>query len=398
MSGLLDGLRVADLSIVTAGAGATQVLADFGADVIKIEGIDHPDLFRRWHGETGDDDLASPPFRTVNRSKRGLAVDLKSAAGLEAAQRLVASSDVVVENFRRSVVERLGLGFDDLTAIRPDLVLVSLSSQGATGPNAGYTSFGSTLDALGGLASITGYDRDTPLWSSSKVNYPDQVVSLLAPALVLAGVLAARRSGRGRWIDLSQREVVTSLLGEWVLMRSRGAPDPGPTGNSGPGTLDWCTPCKGDDEWVALSLASEQDHARCARVVGRRPPNADDADIDVGLRDAVAHWSRQRTKHEAFRTLQEAGVAAAPVARGIELHNDPYFTAMEWFQTVPLAGGGVERQRGWPVRFRAGGPHHVSRRAPHVGEHTSEVLRELGYDDHGIARLIADGAVGQYPS
>lgn len=393
MSGLLDGLRVADLSIVTAGAGATQVLGDFGADVIKIEGIERPDLFRRWHGETADDDLASPPFRTVNRNKRGLAVDLKTLAGREVVHRLVATSDVVVENFRRGVVERLGLGFDDLIAIRPDLVLVSLSSQGATGPNAGYTSFGSTLDALGGLMSLTGYDRNTPLWSSNKVNYPDQVVSLLAPALVLAGVLAARRSGQGQWIDLSQREVVTSLIGEWILMRSRGAGDPEPTANCGPGTVEWCTPCAGDDEWVAISLVAERDYARCARVIGHRLPNSDGTGRHADLREAAAQWSRQRTRHEVFRALQEAGVAAAPVVRGVELHDDPYFTATEWFRSVPLPGGGEERQRGWPVRFTVGGPQEVSRTAPHVGEQTVEVLTELGYDDRDVARLLTDGTV-----
>ncbi|MBV9595136.1 MAG: CoA transferase, partial [Actinobacteria bacterium] len=134
----LSDLRVFDLSIVTAGAACTQVLADFGADVVKIEAADRPDLFRGWTTPTeAGNDLHSPPFRTVNRNKRGFGVDLKNPDGLEVARKLVAKSDVVVENFRQGVMARLGLGFEDLAKIRPGIVLVSVSSQGTTGPNVG---------------------------------------------------------------------------------------------------------------------------------------------------------------------------------------------------------------------------------------------------------------------
>jgi len=217
MSGMLDGLRVADLTIVTAGAAATQVLADFGADVIKIEGVTRPDLYRGGMGGDIGDDVAFPPFRTANRNKRAIAVDLKTPDGLEVVRRIVATSDVVAENFRRGVVERLGLGFRDLIAIRPDIVLASISSQGITGPSSDFISFGLTLDALGGVMSYSGYDSDSPIWSSARINYPDQTANSLAPALLIAAVLASRRDGLPRWLDLSQRETVTALMGDQVL-------------------------------------------------------------------------------------------------------------------------------------------------------------------------------------
>ena len=217
---LLDGLRIFDLSIITAGAGCTQVLADHGAQVIKVESPSRPDSFRRWtaaeHGSA--DDLSSAPFRTVNRNKRGIAIDLKKSAGLDVALKLVGECDVVVENFRQGVMDRLGLGFNRLVEARPNIVLVSVSSQGTTGPNVNYGSYGSTLDALGGTMSITGYDETTPLWSSNKLNYPDQTASLLGPALILFGVLAARESGDPQWIDISQREIVTDLVGEEIFV------------------------------------------------------------------------------------------------------------------------------------------------------------------------------------
>ncbi|MGO4424476.1 CoA transferase, partial [Streptomyces sp. MCAF7] len=220
MSGMLDGLRIADLTIVTAGAAATQVLADFGADVIKIEGVTRPDLYRGGMGGDIGEDIAFPPFRTANRNKRAIAVDLKTTDGLEVVRRIVATSDVVAENFRRGVVERLGLGFRDLIAIRPDIVLASISSQGLTGPSSGFTSFGLTLDALGGVMSYSGYDSDSPIWSSARINYPDQTANSLGPALIIAAVLASRRDGQARWLDLSQRETVTALMGDQVLRTS----------------------------------------------------------------------------------------------------------------------------------------------------------------------------------
>lgn len=388
MTGLLHGLRVTDLSIVTAGAAATQVLADFGADVVKIESHGRPDLYRM--GFTGDkggeSDLSYPPFRVANRNKRGLAVDLKTDAGREIARRLIERSDVVVENFRRGAIERLGLGFSELIALRSDIVLVSISSQGATGPNREYTSFGITLDSLGGLQSLSGYDADTPTWSSPRINYPDQAANSLAPALILAAVMAARADGRARWVDMSQRETVTSLLGEHVLAVSMGAPDPEPSANNAPGAPGWVSRCAGDDAWVAISLESREDRVRLGALVGGT--RADDGD----LRRATDVWAATRTRERAERELQAAGIAAAAVASGHELLDDAWLQERGWWQTVELPDGGTERQRGPVVRFDTQGPL-VRTRAPHVGEHTVDILRELDYTDDEIDDLGARGIV-----
>jgi crotonobetainyl-CoA:carnitine CoA-transferase CaiB-like acyl-CoA transferase len=390
MTGMLDGLRVADLSIVTAGAGATQVLADFGADVVKVESASRPDLYRM--GFTGDqggsDDLAFPPFRVANRNKRGLSVDLKTDEGREVARRLIARSDVVVENFRRGALERLGLGFEELVALRSDIVLVSISSQGATGPDRGYTSFGTTLDALGGVQSLTGYDEATPIWSSGRVNFPDQTANTLAPALIIAAVMASRGDGQARWVDLSQRETVTSLLGDHILTTSLTGVDPVPRGNAAPGEMSWLTACAGEDRWVAVTLETDADLERLAGLVNADVPEGEDLAGRVALvRTATDKWAALRDRDAAATELQHAGLAAAPVRSGEELLDDPYLRERGWWQQVELPDGGDELQRGWAVRFDAGGPDRVRRRAPHVGEHTDEVLRELGFDVEEIDAL-----------
>lgn len=390
MTDMLADLKIADFSIVTAGAGATQVLADFGAQVIKIEGVDRPDMYRGgfWGGQGGDLDF--PPFRTANRNKRALSVDLKTEEGREVVRRLIATSDVVVENFRRGVIERLGFGFSDLIKARANAVLVSISSQGATGPNRFFTSFGITLDSLSGVMSLSGYDADSPTWSSGRVNYPDQTANTLAPAIILGAVMAARQDGQPRWVDLSQREIATSMLGDQILASSLGAPDPEPLGNSSPGTVGWLTRAAGDDHWIAISLESSVDRDALAALVGADLSGLTDESVRAAsLRAATERWSVTRSREEGAAELQRAGVSAVSVRSGEELLDDPYLRQRNWWQPVELEDGTVEQERGWAVQFEEGGPERVRRRAPHHGEDTELILAELGYDEDEVADLRA---------
>jgi len=394
MSGMLEGLRIADLTIVTAGAAATQVLADFGADVIKIEGVTRPDLYRGGMGGDIGNDIAFPPFRTANRNKRAIAVDLKTPEGLEIVRRIVATSDVVAENFRRGVVERLGLGFQDLIAIRPDIVLASISSQGLTGPSSDLISFGLTLDALGGVMSFSGYDPDSPIWSSARINYPDQTANSLAPALIIAAVLAARRDGQPRWLDLSQRETVTALIGDQVLRTSLTGENPVPTGNATPDSIEWLTPSSGDDAWVAISLRSPAELELVASVVGADlTGTADDAARAALVRATTERWSASRSDTDASARLREVGVTAVPVRSGEQLLDDPYLRSRGWWQEVSAPGGGTERQRGWVVAFDEDGPDGIRSNGPRIGEDTLGVLGELGYDADEIASLVERAVV-----
>ncbi|HEX8968742.1 MAG TPA: CoA transferase [Chloroflexota bacterium] len=408
--GALTGLRIADLTIITAGASATQILADLGAEVIKIEAASYPDPFRHWLGE-GDDEVSepwnvSPPFNAVNRNKYGITLDLKHPLGREAFLRLVAISDVVAENFRRGVMDRLGLGIEALRAVRPDLVMVSLSSQGATGPEAGYGSFGSTLDALSGLMSITGYDADSPTWSSNEVNYPDQVVSIFGAAAILMGVRHRRRTGQGTYIDVSQRELVTSMLGEAVLDYTVNQRIARPQGNRDRTRVPHGVfRCQGDDQWLAIAVSDDAQWAALCRVMCR-PELADDERFvtlparwahESEIESLVGEWTATQDKHSAMQALQAAGVPAGAVLNGPDLLEDPHLAQRGFYQEVVHPTAGAQRQRTWPFRLSRT-PASIRRPAPRLGEHTHELLGGLlGYSDDEIVELEAAGVTGRSP-
>jgi len=219
----LTNIRVLDFGLLTAGANTSAMLADLGADVLKIESGAYLDPFRVV-GKMDDRDgwwNRSPQFRFTNRNKRGLALNLKSPEGQRVVRELAARCDVVVENFRRGVLDRAGLGYKDLIEANPRLVFAAISSQGDTGPERMNVSFGSTLDATSGIAALTGYEGEEPRISGMDVNYPDQIVSLFAAGMVIAAVMEARRSGRGCFLDFSQREVASFTLGEATTRCSR---------------------------------------------------------------------------------------------------------------------------------------------------------------------------------
>jgi crotonobetainyl-CoA:carnitine CoA-transferase CaiB-like acyl-CoA transferase len=406
--GALAHLRVLDLGMITAGAATSQILADLGADVIKIEAAGRPDPFRHWtqvaSSASGQADLnASPPFQTVNRNKRSVALDLKHPEGRKVFLDMVAKSDIVVENFRRGVLDRLGIGFEDLRQVKPDIVLASLSSQGFEGPEAGYKSFGSTLDALGGLMSLTGYDAETPRWSGTNVNYPDQTVSFVAPGAILAAVRERDRSGEAIHVVLSQREVVSFLIGEYFVDADETAPRT-PEGNL---VEDFapqgCYACAGRERWVALSVADDaQWTALCevlsldkaaqdARYVTLEGRKAGAADIDCIIASATAGWDRD----ELAACLAERGIAASAVLYADEILEDPQLGALDFFQDVESPSFPSHRQRGFCARFEVT-PGCVRRPAPRLGEHSRQVLRELvGLGDAEIDRLTASGALSE---
>ena len=216
----LRGVQVLDLGIITAGAGVSAVLADLGADVLKVESATYPDPFRSWAGAAKGD---SPLFKFNNRNKRGLDIDLKTEEGREQFLDLARNTDVVVENFRRGVLDRLGLTFEALTAANPNIVLASIAGQGLDGPGAGHTTFGSTLEASSGFASMTCYEDGQPVVSGRNLNYPDQIICLYGAAAIAAAVSEARLAGRAMHLDISQRDAAIFQAGDLISQVSAGA-------------------------------------------------------------------------------------------------------------------------------------------------------------------------------
>lgn len=224
----LAGIRVVDLGWLTAGAASATLLLDLGAEVIKVEGPGALDPFRDWAGaEPGSDWWnRSPFFNFTNRGKRSVCLDLKDPRGVAALLGLLAGADVLVENWRRGVLAQLGLAPAMLRRRFPRLVIASISSQGEDGPERDMVSFGSTLEATGGLAALTGHAGAEPALTGRHMNYPDQVVCLFAAGAIVAALLRRDATGEGAHLDLSQRELTSFLLGEELLAAAAGVPSP----------------------------------------------------------------------------------------------------------------------------------------------------------------------------
>lgn len=325
----LAGVRVLDLGIITAGAGVSALLADLGAEVIKVESYTYPDPFRSWAGEA-----VSPLFKCNNRNKYAVALDLKDPDDRAKFLSLVETADVVVENFRRGVLERLGLGYDTLRSRNPAIMLASISGQGLSGPGCGSSSFGSTLEASSGFSAHVSYGEDTPYITGRNVNYPDQTVVLYAAAIITA---ALSEDNRGMQLDISQRDVAVFLAGEEIESASAGrklAPQ-----NNG---FAFKT---SDEQWVAFS-----------------PPKVfGETFTDSGLED----WCRQFTAADLIQKLRDRNVGAAVVRSG----SDMYARLTEGVVDVFARSPDGAMVKGFPFQF-AQNPMTVRLNSPDVGEHT----------------------------
>ena len=372
--------RVLDLGIITAGAATSALLADLGAEVIKIESPTYRDPFRLWNttplpGEQSD---LPPFFRMTNRSKLSASIDLKQPAGREAFLRLVAKSDIVVENFRRGVMERLGLGFGALRAANPDIILASISSQGEDGPDAGYASFGSTLEAMAGMAWLTGYRGGPPVVSGIEINYPDQVVAIFAASMIVTAWLARQNGAGGTHLDLSQRELTSFLCGEAFIAQGTGPR----LGNSMPGIpVQDCFHAK-DGVWIAVTVENEQ----LAALHALAPAASDDEAMRLA---ALSDWVASRTAAESVAMLKARGIPAAPVLDGAGVLKEEGHAWTSALQRMPDG----DLVKGFPFQNESA-PCTLGPPATALGAHTADILRRIaGYSDEGIRRLLADGAI-----
>ncbi|HWP66604.1 MAG TPA: CoA transferase [Candidatus Limnocylindria bacterium] len=358
----LAGMRVADFTWLIAGPTATSVLADLGADVIKIEHPATVDAGDRRGGFTG----------ALNRGKRSVVLDLSSAAGLRAAERLVDSADVVIDNFSARVMEQWRLDPTTLRRRRPELVCVRMTGFGLTGPDRERVSFGPTIEARAGYTALMADHDGAPVGFG--FSYADVASGHLAALAVLAAWWRRLSTGEGATIDFSQLEALVSLLAPAL---ARDAPEPG--------APDGVYPCASEDRWIAISAAEEEDWHRLVAAIGRpawtgEPRFASRADR-VRHRDAldahVAAWTRSQDAEAVMLRLQNAGVAAGVVANAVDLcERDPQLAAWGFFATVATPEGGTVRIGGPPYRL-SDTPARVSGPGPLVGEHSAAVLETL---------------------
>ena len=404
----LEGIRVADLTAMWAGPYATMVLADFGAEVIKIEAPRAWDNLRT---------LIRPPlalgehwwnsnayFQEYNRNKRSLTLDLTSEQGRELLGRLVAQSDVVIENFRADVMDRLGIGSDWLRAQREDIIVVGMASFGKTGPDASAMAYGPVVEQLSGLASLTGYGDGTPY--KTGVSYGDPVAGVAAAAAVVSALIQRRRTGRGQVIDLAQREPMTTLIGEAFMEWSMNHRLPPHRGNE----HEWMAPhnaypSEGTDEWIAIAVRSDEEWAGLRAAMGDPAWAAADRFATVRSRwehraeldGPIGDWTATLTKQDAFERCIEHGVPAGPVSTVRELLADPHLAARGYYEQAEHPEVGAWAMHGWLWRTTDAGPC-VLAPAPDLGSDNRAILGELlGLDDAAIDALAESGVIGDAP-
>lgn len=362
----LAGVRVLDLGIITAGAATSALLADLGAEVIKVESPTYRDPFRIWVPQRRQDrHKLSPHFRATNRGKRSVALNVKTPEGRECLLRLAEHCDVVVENFRRGVMNKLGIGFEALKARNSRIVLASISSQGETGPDALYVSYGSTLESMGGMAWFTGYAGGPPLVSGVDLNYPDQVVAILAAGTVCAALQASRASGEATHLDISQRELTSFLVSDAFTSDLAANPR---VGNADPEFLLQDCFLSADGNWVAISV-----------------PHAQQQAFEMVTKGADAStWIAGRPAAAAVKALVETGIAAA-----VSLPGEGVLAAAEWEASLfPAADGQLLKGTPFVIDGATTGAQDIAG----FGADTAAVLRDVcGYTDAEIDQLHAKG-------
>lgn len=410
----LAGLRVLEFGQIWSGPHCTRLLADLGAEVIKIESPRRPDLIRGpvhpsspHEGTYPDDDPGERPynrhgyFNERNRNKFGLALDVRHPQGRRVALELAAVSDVVVDNYAAGVMDRLGLGYDALRRARPDIIVVSMSGFGATGPERDYVGYGATFDYLAGFATVTGYADGVP--QNLGINVGDPVAALHAAGAILAALIFRRATGRGQFIDLSQRESATRLSAPMLLEYQVEGIAPGPQGNRHRTMAPHgCYPCAGDDSWIAIAVENDRQwealaglsglaqDERFADVVSRRR-HAEELD---GL---VAAWTRKWERDELVSALRRAGVPCGPVNTARDLFEDQHLRARGFILSIAHPEAGTHEYFGVP--WKPATDDMPVRPAPCFGEHNRELLgRPLGYSREGIEELEAAGVIASAPA
>jgi crotonobetainyl-CoA:carnitine CoA-transferase CaiB-like acyl-CoA transferase len=386
----LRNIRILDFSWVLAGPYATRILADFGAEVIKVQPLmpEAEDKFSRGY------------YNTWNRNKLGITLNLNKPQGVALAKRLVSMSDAVVENFAPRVMANWELDYPSLRKVKPDLIMVSMSTMGQTGPWRDYVGFGQTVQAFSGITYLTSFPGKPPIGLG--YSYADHIAGLMA-ALALLGALEYRqRTGEGQYIDVSQVEAMSSLLGSAILDYTISGREVEPVGNTSTQAAPYGVyRCQGDDRWCAITVFSDDDWQRFQQALGnpswiedkRFATLAGRLENTEELDRLVEGWTREHTAEEVMARLQEQGVAAGVVENATDLAKDPQLRARGFFIELDHPELGKTISDATPIRL-SDTPARYSRAAPVAGQDNEYVYRQLlGMSDGELSELERQGII-----
>jgi benzylsuccinate CoA-transferase BbsF subunit len=401
MAGLpLEAYRVVDFSWVWAGPLLGMILADLGAEVIKVETNKRLDSARLTPGRSTVGPETDFVFHSMNRNKLGITLDMADPRGYELIRELIGISDVAVENFSPKGLRKLGLQYEELNKVNPKLVMISLPAAGQYGPLSDIVTYAPSLGALCGYSSLIGYPGERVL--GEQTPYLDVNSAIHGAFAVMAALYHRKTSGRGQYIDMAQIEVGASVIGEAFMEYQMTGRVMGTTGNRNPVMVPHNNyPCLGEERWVSIAVKTEEEWKSFCEVLGN-PPWSEEARFsdkfkrsknEEELDALISAWTIDFTYYEVMQKLQDWGVAAAPCLDLTERFSDPQFEARETHLQVEHPATGVDIIAGLPHKLSAT-PGEVSRPAPLLGEHNDYVFGELlKKSKEEIAQLVEDKVI-----
>jgi len=399
-NGPLDGIRIVSFDHVLAGPYGTTILAELGADVIKVESSKGGMDPFRFFG-TGEDPNVSPRFLEFNRNKRSFTVNLKHPKGKGVLHDLVAKADAVLDNYSVDVVERIGLGYDDLRRVKPDIINLRMPGLGTTGPKRHFSTVGVNITAFTGLTYLWNHPGVTNPPIGSQTVFPDYISGVLCAIIIISGVLYRDRQKKGAFIDLAQSEATAFMIGASLMEAAASGKDPQPIGNASPSAAPHdCYPCKGEDRWCVIAAENEQQWALFAKIIGggvgqdaRFKTMGDRLKNRDELNSIISRWTQDKDAFEVMDRLQQPGVPCGVVQTGEDLVNDPQLKERGFVVAVENPRLGRVVLPNFPLQFTNA---KLTRRweFPVLGRDTEAVLRDVvGYSEATILTHKQDGVL-----
>lgn len=398
--GPLQGVRVLDFSRILSGPYCSMMLGDWGADVVKIERPGTGDDTRQWGPPFVEGESAY--FLSVNRNKRSVAIDLRKPEGREVAYRLAREADVVLENFRPGTAARLGIGYDDLKAINPRIVYCSISGFGQTGPYRDYPGFDVVAQGMSGMMSITGEPDGMPM--KHGMSMADLSAALWAAFAIVTALFRRERSGEGQYLDVSLLDghiaLLTYAAGNYFATGQR----PQRFGNAHP-TITPYQPFETADGHIIVAVGNDKLWQAFCQVADleelandpRFATNPDRVTNRDQLIPLIAARIKERTSDTWLDQLQAAGIPCGPIYALDQTFADPHVQAREMVVEMPHPTGATIKMTGIPVKF-SGTPGRIVLPPPLLGQHTEEVLKEIGYSQEEISALASSGVIQLGPA